>query len=81
MEEECASCGHIITNSDRISKVEPDKHNNLTDSVFMCSICMNSNSGNAFLYPQHYLGSIIQLEMIAQVGNILLDKIEKHKGN
>ena len=79
MEEECAACGHVITNPDRITLVEPDENNGLTDSVFMCSICMNSNSGNAFLYPRHYVGSITQLEMMAQVGNIILDKIEESK--
>ena len=75
-EEECASCGHLITDPSRIIVVEPDEHNKLTEPANLCTICHGSHVWKAWTHPYAYGGSNIELETMAQIGNIILDTLE-----
>ena len=76
--DECASCGSNVPEN-RLKIVTPGPGYAHKEPVKMCTLCLGSTAGNAFLYPdlKPYRENATVLQCIAQVGNMILDELER----
>ena len=72
-EIECASCG-CDAPLDKFERGHPRK------GEYICEICANSYVGNATQYPKQY-ENVVLFQALAQVGNLILDKLTDRKQN
>lgn len=47
------------------------------DGAWLCPLCADTPSGNAFIYPRQYEADGNVLQMIAKVGNMILAELRK----
>jgi hypothetical protein len=72
-EVECASCGCDVP-LDKFERGRPRKEE------YICEICAKSYVGNATEYPDQY-ENVVLFQALAQVGNLILDKLTDRKQN
>lgn len=78
-DEECASCGSIIVNQKRQTILEPVLGGRHEEPMPICTICESSNALGVFTHPHAFAGVGVQIQTIAQIGNLILDAIEEIK--